>query len=113
MNLWWKLRGLALVLVIALLSYGLNLALKVSPPDAQQGNMMRAFYYHFPNWIGASVFLTLNLVASITYLVIRSKKPLLARRADSLALASAEMVVVFCGLGLISGSLWGRVAWGI
>jgi heme exporter protein C len=112
-NVWWKLRGLAFVLVIALLSYGLILALKVSPPDAQQGNMGRAFYYHFPNWIGASVFLPLNLAASVTYLVIRSKRQLLAMKADSLALASAEMGVVFCGLGLISGSLWGRVAWGI
>jgi heme exporter protein C len=43
-NVWWKLRGLAFVLVIALLRYGLILALKVSPPDAQQGNMGRAFY---------------------------------------------------------------------
>jgi hypothetical protein len=23
---------------------------------AEQGNMIRAFYYHFPNWIGASIF---------------------------------------------------------
>jgi hypothetical protein len=59
MSVWWKLRGLAFVLVIALLGYGLFLALQVSPPGAQQGNMARAFYYHFPDWIGASVFLPL------------------------------------------------------
>lgn len=113
MSVWWKLRSLAFLFVIALLGYGLVLALQGSPPDAQQGNMIRAFYYHFPDWIGASVFLPLNLVASITYLAIRSKRPLLAMKADSLALASAEIGVVFCGLGLITGSLWGRVAWGI
>ena len=44
MNLWWKLRGLALVLVIALLSYGIILALKTLLPDAQQGNKIRTFY---------------------------------------------------------------------
>ncbi|MGB6828517.1 MAG: cytochrome c biogenesis protein CcsA [Terracidiphilus sp.] len=113
MSIGWKLRSFASVCVIALLCYGLVLALHVSPPDSQQGNMVRAFYYHFPDWIGASVFLTLNLAASVTYLAVRSKKPLLAMKADSLALASAEMGVVFCGLGLITGSLWGRVAWGI
>ena len=113
MSLWWKLRGLFFIVVIALLGYGLDLALQGSPPDAQQGNMIRAFYYHFPDWIGASVFLPLNLVASLTYLAVRSKRPVLAMKADSLALASAEMGVVFCGLGLITGSLWGRVEWGI
>ena len=75
--------------------------------------MVRAFYYHFPDWIGASVFLPLNLIASVTYLTVRSSSPHRAMKADSLALASAEMGVVFCGLGLITGSLWGRVAWGI
>ena len=113
MNIGWRWRGLALIIVIALLSYGLVLALRVSPPDAQQGNMIRAFYYHFPDWIGASVFLPLNLIASVTYLAVRSRRRSLAMKADSLALASAEMGVVFCGLGLLTGSLWGRVEWGI
>jgi len=98
----WRLRGLSFVVVMALLCYGLFLALRGSPPDAQQGNMIRAFYYHFPDWIGASLFLPLNLVASLAYLALRSKRPLLAMKADSLALASAEMGVVFCGLGLIN-----------
>ena len=74
MSFWWKLRGLAFVCVITLLGYGLVLALQGSPPDAQQGNMIRAFYYHFPDWIGASVFLPLNLVASLTFLAFRSKQ---------------------------------------
>lgn len=113
MGVWWRLRGLAFVCVIALLGYGLVLALHGSPPDAQEGNMIRAFYYHFSDWIGAAVFLPLNLVASVAYLAVRSNRPRLAMKADSLALASAEMGVVFCGLGLITGSLWGRVAWGI
>ncbi len=109
----WKVRWAWLIVTLVLLAYGLMLALRMSPPDAQQGNMIRAFYYHFPNWIGASIFLPLNLVASVAYLVSRRKNHLFAMRADSLALASAEMGVVFCGLGLITGSLWGRVEWGI
>jgi heme exporter protein C len=109
----WKIRWAWLVVTLVLLGYGLLLALRISPPDADQGNMVRAFYYHFPNWIGASVFLPLNLVASLVYLGTRRKKPLIAMKADSLALASAEMGVLYCGLGLLTGSLWGRVEWGI
>jgi heme exporter protein C len=98
---------------LGLLGYGLFLALKASPPDALQGNMVRAFYAHLPNWVGASIFLPLNLAASLAYLYLRSRNPALAMKADSLALASAEMGVLYCTLGLISGSLWGREEWGI
>ncbi|WP_052200932.1 cytochrome c biogenesis protein CcsA [Terriglobus sp. TAA 43] len=107
------LRVILTVVSLCLLGYGLVLALWVSPPDADQGNMIRAFYYHFPNWIGAGVFLPLNLLASVTYLYLRSKDDLLAMKADSLALATAEMGVLYCTLGMVTGSLWGRVAWGI
>lgn len=96
-----------------LLAYGLFLALWGSPPDALQGNMIRAFYYHFPNWIGAGIFLPLNLVASVAYLYLRKKDPRSALKADSLALATAEMGVVYCILGMVTGSLWGREEWEI
>jgi len=98
---------------VGLIAYGLFHALWASPPDAQQGNMIRAFYYHFPNWIGAGIFLPLNLAASVAYLYLRKKKPRTAFKADSLALATAEMGVLYCTLGMITGSLWGREAWGI
>ncbi|SFR97829.1 heme exporter protein C [Granulicella pectinivorans] len=100
-------------LTAALLLYGLYVALAGSPPDAQQGNMIRAFYYHFPNWIGASVFLPLNLLASAAYLFLRNRNIGLAMKSDAMALASAEMGVVFCILGMVTGSLWGREEWGI
>ena len=98
---------------VGLLTYGLFLALWGSPSDAQQGNMIRAFYYHFPNWIGAGIFLPLNLVASVAYLYLRKRNLQAALRADSLALATAEMGVIYCVLGMITGSLWGREEWGI
>ena len=96
-----------------LLTYGLYLALQGSPPDAEQGNMIRAFYYHFPNWIGASIFLPLNLLASVAFLYLRDRDSRAAMKADALALATAEMGVVYCTLGMITGSLWGREEWGI
>ncbi len=105
--------GLWSVMTFSLLGYGLFVALGDSPPDAEQGNMIRAFYYHFPNWIGAGIFLPLNLLASVAYLALRKKNVLAATKADALALATAEMGVLYCVLGMITGSLWGRVEWGI
>ena len=96
-----------------LLLYGLYIALWGSPPEAEQGNMVRAFYYHFPNWVGAGIFLPLNLIASALYLDRRGKDSVTARKADAFALASAEMGVLYCILGMTTGSLWGREEWGI
>ncbi len=107
------IRWIWFFVTLGLLRYGLFLALVASPPDAAQGNMVRAFYAHLPNWVGASIFLPLNLAASLAYLRLRSRNPASAMKADALALASAEMGVLFCTLGLISGSLWGREQWGI
>lgn len=105
--------ALAFLLTIATLAWGLHVALFVVPADAAQGDLSRIFYYHFPAWIGTSVFFALNLLASVTYLALRHRKPSFALQADALAVASAEMGVVFCTVGLVTGSLWGRAAWGI
>ena len=35
------------------------------------------------------------------------------RRADRIAVAAAELAVVFGLFGLVTGSLWGRKAWGV
>lgn len=107
------IRWIWFVAAVASLAYGLVLALQGSPPDAAQGNMIRAFYYHFPNWIGVGVFLPLNLAASIAYLFLRARNSAAAMRSDAIALATAEMGVLYCTLGLVSGSLWGREEWGI
>src|SRR5580698_5745203 len=100
------IRWIWFAISVSLLGYGLRLALWASPPDAEQGNMIRAFYYHFPNWIGAGIFLPLNLAASVAYLYLQKTNVRAAFKADSLALATAEIGVVYCVLGMVTGSLW-------
>jgi heme exporter protein C len=106
-------RGVWLAGTLAVLAYALRVALFVVPADAAQGDLSRIFYYHFPAWIGTSVFFALNLLGSLAYLFWRRSNTALALKVDSLAVASAEMGVVFCTVGLVTGSLWGRAAWGI
>ena len=59
------------------------------------------------------VFPYVNFVASLAYLYWRRRDPLKALTADALALATAEVTVLYSGICLLTGMLWGRAAWGI
>jgi heme exporter protein C len=69
--------------------------------------VQKIFYYHFPTWIALTFAVTVCTIASAVYLF----KGIPA--ADRLAFAAAEVTVVFGLFGLVSGSLWGRKAWGV
>jgi heme exporter protein C len=107
------LRWLWLALTLALLANGFRVAMYVVPIDQDQGEISRILYYHVPSWCGMAVFFAINLICSVTYLVLRNRNREGALKADALALASAEMGVVYCLIGMTTGSLWGRAAWGI
>src|SRR5437899_10560098 len=63
-------------------------------------------YLHVPSvWVAYLAFAVV-LVASIVYLVRR------AESADRLAHASAEVGVLFTGLTIATGSIWGKPTWG-
>jgi heme exporter protein C len=110
MKLW---RWLWLLVTLGVLAEGFRVAMFVVPPDSQQGNVQRIFYYHIPSWAGMGLFFAINLACSLVYLAVRNRNHALAMKTDSLAVASAEMGVVFCLIGLVTGSLWGRAVWGI
>jgi len=84
------------------------LGLWVTPPDEFMGNLVRLLYIHPPlAWV---MFLAygVSFLASLLYLWPRTR----SARFDRLAGASAEVGVVFTGLTLVTGSLWGRPTWG-
>ena len=98
---------------LLLLVYGFWQAIFVAPTEETMGPVQRIFYWHVPINIAAEVFPYVNMVASILFLVWRQRKPERAMKLDALALASAEVTVLFVGLGLATGMLWGRPTWGI
>ena len=100
-------------LTVVLILIGLHVALQVVPPDVDQGNVGRILFYHVPNWVAMSFCFLANLVASIVYLVSRNRNPSVALTVDAVAVTTAEVGLVFCSLGLITGSIWGRAVWGI
>ena len=88
------------------LALGLVMAFGVAPREASQGNVQRIMYVHPPlAWV-AYVAFAVVAVASIVYLVRRRPA------ADRLAHASAEVGVLFTGLAIATGSIWGKPTWG-
>lgn len=108
-----KLLWIWLALTLAVLAYGFYLAIYVAPPDINQGNVFRIIYYHVPSAIMGLVFPYVNFIAGLVYLGIRRKNPLGALKADAIALAAAEVTLVFVSIGLVTGMLWGKATWGI
>ena len=79
----------------------------VVPPDAVQGDLQRIMYVHVPSAWLAYLSFTVTLVGSVAYLRTRSL------RWDRLAGASAEVGVIFTGLALATGMIWGKPVWGV
>jgi heme exporter protein C len=100
-----------LFLAATLVALGVTayLALAVTPPrENQGGEAVRLLYLHVPSaWLAYFAF-GVTALASILWLFPRTRNPIW----DLLAGASAEVGVVFTGLMLIVGSLWGRPTWG-
>lgn len=102
------LAGVALTVVMALF---------VVPPDGGndayargtgQGDAYRLLFLHVPSaWLAYLAF-GVTALASILWLVPRTR----AIHWDLLAGASAELGVIFTGLTLALGSLWGKPIWG-
>jgi heme exporter protein C len=80
-----------------------------SPADRDQGDAVRILYVHVPTvWVAYLAF-TVTALCSALYL-FRKKHRL---GFDRVAGASAEVGVVFMGLTLLTGMLWGRLTWGV
>src|SRR5688572_24166133 len=78
-----------------------------APYESTMGLVQKIFYVHLPS---AWMFLLAAIVcgvASARYLFRGNP------RADRLAWAAAELVVLFGALTLVTGPLWARKAWGV
>ncbi len=94
---------------VAALAVLVVLGLVASPPDHIQGDAVRLMYLHVPAaWLAYLAF-GVTALASVLYLWPRTR----ARAWDTLAGASAEVGVLFTGLTLVLGSMWGRPVWNV
>jgi heme exporter protein C len=85
------------------------LGLWVTPNAVGYGGLVRLLYIHPPlAWVAFLAFGICSL-GSLLYLWPRTSHD----RFDRVAGASAEVGVVFIGLTLVTGSIWGRPTWGV
>jgi heme exporter protein C len=81
----------------------------LSPNDATQKAGVRILYIHVPSaWLAYLAFIVTG-VSSAAYLFKRTR----SLTWDRIAGASAEIGVLFMGIALVTGSLWGRISWGV
>jgi len=102
-----RLRPWLALLSAATVAVAAYLALVWAPPDAVQGDVQRIMYVHVPSaWLAYLAFVVV-FIASVGWLW--------SKRAwwDALAVASAEIGVLFCGLALVTGSIWAKPTWGV
>ncbi|MDY7099618.1 MAG: cytochrome c biogenesis protein CcsA [Actinomycetota bacterium] len=96
--------GILTAIGLALLAL---LGLVLSPADQLMGDSVRLMYVHVPSAITTYTGVAIATVGSIMYLRKRSEF------WDLVAASAVEIGLVFCGLTLVTGMLWGRPTWGV
>jgi heme exporter protein C len=102
-----RLLGPATIVTMALTIW---LGIWVTPPDKVQGNLARLLYVH-PAIATVALYLSFGTatIASALYLWRRTRSMVM----DRVAHCAMEVSLVFIVLTLITGSIWGRPAWGV
>jgi heme exporter protein C len=96
-----------LVVIVAAMFVYAPVAIHRAPYESTMGLVQKIFYFHFPSWIAMFTAACICGIASAVFIFAGR------RSADRLALAAAEQAVLFGLIGLITGPLWGRKAWGV
>jgi heme exporter protein C len=102
-----RLLGPATIVTMALTIW---LGIWITPPDKVQGNLARLLYVH-PAIATVALYLSFGTatIASALYLWRRTRSVVM----DRVAHCAMEVSLVFIILTLITGSIWGRPAWGV
>jgi heme exporter protein C len=77
-----------------------------APVELQMGIVQKIFYFHVPSAYAMYVGFTAAMIGSVGYLLKRDA------RYDAMAVAGAEVGLLFCAIVLVTGPLWARNAWG-
>lgn len=77
------------------------------PDEASQGMIYRIMFFHVPAAMTAMLAALVALVSSVMFLSTRNF------RYDALAVSTTEVGLAFLAANLVTGSIWGRIIWGI
>ena len=91
----------------AILAWNLHTMFLRVPDELNQGAIFRIIYFHVPAAITSFTGFFFAMFASVAYLASKDL------RFDAIAASINEVSLAFATITLITGSLWGRIAWGI
>jgi heme exporter protein C len=77
------------------------------PDEASQGMIYRIIFFHVPAAITAMLGAGVTLITSVAYLLTKNPK------YDAISVAVTEVGLAFLAANLVTGSIWGRIIWGI
>src|ERR1044071_5506683 len=90
-----------------LFATGMFVGFFIAPTDAQQGDAYRIIFIHVPAaWMGMFLYVLMAIYAGIGWAFN-------ARLASMMAQAISPTGAIFTFISLVTGSLWGRPAWGV
>src|SRR6202171_2981423 len=95
------------VLTALLFIAGLYVGFFVAPTDFQQGESYHIIFIHVPAaWMGMFLYVLMAIYAGVGWAFN-------ARLASMMATAISTTGAIFTFISLVTGSLWGRPAWGV
>jgi heme exporter protein C len=101
-------RAVVPLLALSMVMFAASPFLVVGAPyETTMGLVQKIFYYHVPSAMVMFISAFVCGIASTVYLFDR--RPV----ADRLAVAAAELVVLFGVIVLVTGPIWARKAWGV
>jgi heme exporter protein C len=95
-----------IVITAALFAYA-PVAIANAPYESTMLLIQKIMYFHVPAWMAMAVALFVCGIASAVYLFKGTPA------ADRIAVAGGEIAAIFGLMGLVTGPLWARKAWGV
>ncbi len=95
------------ICVFAAMLLALAAVFLYAPTEREMGEVQRIFYFHVPAAMTAFAAFFIVFIGSIAYLNTRQA------RWDQIALAAAELGVLFSTINLVTGPLWAKPVWGV
>ncbi len=90
-----------------LLAYDLHAIFMELPDEASQGMIYGIIFFHVPAAITALLGAFVTAFTSIAYLITKNLK------YDAISVSVTEVGLAFLAANLVTGSIWGRIIWGI
>src|SRR5438477_11460905 len=95
------------IISAALLARNIYKIFMVLPDEAAQGMIFRILFFHAPMAMTAMLGSAVGLLASVGFLLTKNFK------YDAIAVSVTEVGLAFLLANLVTGSIWGRIIWGV